>query len=106
MVALGYIATYLSVVVLHKRNKHKVIGFFKFPENAAFFKSLKKTIGQYRTKGGADTFEIRKTLRICEFHFQAKEGGKTKMDIEEPAFKITSMLVACDECKKHKTNDY
>ena len=57
-------------------DKHKQksgIGFFKFPENVALFKVWKKTIGQYRRKGGADTFEIKKTTRICEFHFQAKE---------------------------------
>ena len=140
-------------------DKHKQksgIGFFKFPENVALFKVWKKTIGQYRRKGGADTFEIKKTTRICEFHFQAKEikvslgvgrktlvegavpsifpskrkeerptrkppadrksnisvaarigqvveGGETEMDIEEPAFEITSsMPFACDECKKHE----
>ena len=56
--------------------KHKQkpgIGFFKFPENVALFKVWKKAIGQNRRKGGADTFEIKKTTSICEFHFQGKE---------------------------------
>ena len=57
-------------------DKHKQksgIGFFKFPENVALFKVWKEAIGQYRRKGGAGTFEIKKTTRICKFHFQAKE---------------------------------
>ena len=57
-------------------DKHKQksgIEFFKFSENVTFFKTWKKSIGQYRRIGGIDTFEIKKTMRICEFHFQAKE---------------------------------
>ena len=53
-------------------DKHKQkseIGFFKCPKNATLYKIWKKTIGQYRRKGGADTFEIKKTMHICEFHF-------------------------------------
>ena len=43
------------------------IGFFKFPENVALFKVWKKTIGQYRRKGGADTFETRKQRVFVNF---------------------------------------
>ena len=52
----------------YNKDKQKSgIGFFKLPENVALFKAWKKTIGQYRRKGGANTFEINKTTHICEF---------------------------------------
>ena len=57
----------------YKHKQKSGIGFFKFPENVALFKVLKKTIGQCRREGGSDTFENKKTTRICEFQFQAKE---------------------------------
>ena len=41
------------------------MGFFKFHENVALF----KTIDQFRRKEGADTFEITKITRVCKFHF-------------------------------------
>ena len=157
MVALGYTAAYVSAVVFHTTNINKSQALDSLiPENVTLFKVWKKTIGQYRRKGGADTFEIKKTTHICEFHFQAKEikvslgvgrktlvegavpsvfpskrkeerltrntppdrktnisvetrirqvveGGEIEMDIEEPAFEITSsMPFACDECKNHQ----
>ena len=59
---------------LYDKYKQKSdIGFFNFPENVALFKVWKKAIGQYRRRGGADTCKIKKTTRICDFHFQAKE---------------------------------
>ena len=57
---------YLSVVVLHTTNKQKSgMGFFKFHENVALF----KTIDEFRRKEGADTFEITKIIRVCKSHF-------------------------------------
>ena len=77
-------------------DKHKQksgIGFFKFAQNVALFKIWKKAIGQYRREGGADTFEIKETTRICEFDFQAKEikvflgvGRKTLVEGAVPSF--------------------
>ena len=48
------------------------IGFFKFPDDNKFPEQRKKsvsTIKQFRRKGHDDTFQIKSTTRVCEFHF-------------------------------------
>ena len=52
------------------------IGFFKFPDDNKFREQRKKwvsTIKQFRRKGHDDTFQIKSTTRVCEFHFKPTE---------------------------------
>ena len=50
------------------RNK-SVIGFFSFPSDPTVRKQWVKVISQFRRKGGNDSFSIKKSSKVCEFHF-------------------------------------
>ena len=56
------------------QNKTKTgIGFFTFPKNPELRRKWKSSIGRYRWKGGADSFQIKDTTVVCEFHFRPEE---------------------------------
>ena len=45
------------------------IGFFSFPSDQNVRKEWIKIISRYRRKGGKDSFTIKKSTKVCEFHF-------------------------------------
>ena len=52
------------------------IGFFKFPDEKKYPVLRKKwisTIKQFRRKGSNDSFQIKSTTKVCEFHFKPEE---------------------------------
>ena len=52
------------------------IGFFKFPNKEQcpeLYKTWASIIKNYRRCGGKDTFQIKKSTVICEFHFKREE---------------------------------
>ena len=50
------------------RNKSG-IGLFSFPSDPTIRKQWVKVISQFRRKGGNDSFSIKKSTKVCEFHF-------------------------------------
>ena len=55
-----------------KRN----ISLFSFPDKDTkpeMFRAWKKEISKYRRKGQNDNFEIKKSTKVCEFHFKPEE---------------------------------
>ena len=58
----------------YDRNREKTgIGFFKFPKDEQLRKKWLKVIGQFRRKGGADSFRVIDSTAVCEFHFKSDE---------------------------------
>ena len=60
----------------HREMNKSSIGFFKFPDENKFPEQRKKWIGiitQFRRKGLGDSFQIKSTTRVCEFHFNSQE---------------------------------
>ena len=54
----------------YDRDKIKTgIGFFSFPSDPELKKRWVQILSKYRRKGGADTFSIKKSTKVCEFHF-------------------------------------
>ena len=52
------------------------IGFFKFPDEKKYPVLREKwisTIKQFRRKGSNDSFQIKSTTKVCEFHFKPEE---------------------------------
>ena len=58
----------------YKHKQKSGIGFFKFPENVALFKVLKKTIGQCRREGGSGTLKTRKQRVFVNFSSRQKRS--------------------------------
>lgn len=50
-------------------NKTK-IGMFSFPKDKALHKKWLNIVSQFRRKGGKDSFSVKRTTKICEFHFE------------------------------------
>ena len=52
------------------------IGLFRFPNEQKYPKLRKKWISamhQFRRKGGSDSFTVKDSTRVCEFHFKQEE---------------------------------
>ena len=58
----------------YDREKNKTgIGFFKFPKRPDINKKWSSIIKQYRRSGSNDSFKIKSTTVVCEFHFKQEE---------------------------------
>ena len=52
-------------------NKTK-IGMFGFPKDKKLERKWINIVTQFRRKGGKDSFCVKRTIKICEFHFEMK----------------------------------
>ena len=58
----------------YDQNKERTgIGLFTFPKDPEMRRKWKSSIGRYRRKGGADSFQVKDTAVVCEFHFRPEE---------------------------------
>lgn len=75
---------------LDKYGNKTAIGFFSFPSDPQLRKKWSKIVSQFRRKGGKDGFSIKKTTKICEFHF-AIEDIKISMGQNRKSLKTGSI---------------
>ena len=53
--------------------KRRELFFFKFPKDQELRKKWLKVIGQFRRKGGLDSFSVTESTTVCEFHFMPEQ---------------------------------